>query len=102
MLRLAALFPTVLLGAVLVALDARLWDEGGPGIVGFELAGFEGDSEEILAEWGSEGEDAARLSLLIDFPFLVAYSAFWALAVPRVRVLAVAAGAFDALENVCL
>ena len=101
-MRLAALLVTVVLGAVLLAIDERLWDEGGPGVVGFELAGFDGDSERILAEWGRDGRSAARISLLVDFPFLVAYSAFWALAVPRLRALAVAAGAFDALENVCL
>ena len=92
---------------VLGAIDNRMWDAGGPGIVGFELAGNEENAEEILAEWGDEGKDAARLSLWIDFPFLVVYSAFWALAARalggrRVWVAAPVAGAFDFLENVCL
>ena len=100
MKRLGAL--ALLLALVLLAVDARLWDEGGPGIVGFELAGFDGDSEEILAEWGSDGRGAARLSLWLDFPFLAAYTGFWALAARRLWPVAVAAGVFDALENACL
>jgi hypothetical protein len=74
-----------------------------------------------LAEWGDEGEDAARESLWIDFGFLLAYGAFLTLALAATRDLArhrewrrmTAIGAvvvffgalgagFDALENVCL
>jgi pimeloyl-ACP methyl ester carboxylesterase len=89
---------------VLSAIDLRLWDEGGPGIVGFELA-WEGDEvDRILAEWGSDGRDAANLSLWLDFPFLVAYGVFWALAArpSRLWVLAPLAAGFDVLENVVL
>ena len=100
MKRLAAL--TLVLGAALLAIDERLWDEGGPGIVGFELAGFDGDSEAVLAEWGPDGRGAARLSLWLDFLFLAAYSGFLALAARPLWPVALAAGAFDALENVCL
>ena len=105
---------------VLAGLDERMWDEGGPGIIGFELAGDTESAERILAEWGDEGRDAARLSLWLDFLYLAAYAAFWALAVRAARDLALrrgwnrlaragavwpaalAAGAFDVLENVGL
>ena len=92
---------------VLAAIDSWMWDEGGPGIVGFELAGSEQNADEILAEWGEDGKAAARLSLWLDFPFLVVYSAFWALAARalgsgRAWIAAPVAGAFDVLENICL
>jgi len=101
--------------------DERMQDTGGPGIVPFELAGGQDRADEILAEWGEDGQDAARESLWIDFGFLLAYGAFLTLALAAVRDLArergwrrlaalgavvvsfgaLAAG-FDALENVCL
>jgi pimeloyl-ACP methyl ester carboxylesterase len=104
--RWALFVAAALLGVVLLAIDERMWDEGGPGIVGFELAGDGGDARRVLGEWGPDGRDAARLSLWLDFLFLAAYSGFWALAARglglRVWPLAPVAGAFDALENVCL
>jgi len=101
--------------------DGRMKDTGGPGIVPFELTGGQHRADEILAEWGEEGQDAARESLWIDFGFLLAYGAFLSLALASVRDLArnrgwhrlagigaiavyfgaIGAG-FDALENVCL
>ena len=109
------------LGIVLLAIDDRMWDEGGPGIVGFELAGSREDSRWILAEWGRDGRDAARLSLWLDFAYLVMYAAFWALAVRAARDAAalrgwrslagaggrlwrlpIVAAAFDVAENVSL
>lgn len=96
-------------------------DTGGPGIVPFELAGGQHGADEILAEWGEDGQDAARGSLWIDFGFLVAYGTFLTIALATVRDLAAERGwrrlaaiggiavsfgalgaAFDALENVCL
>jgi pimeloyl-ACP methyl ester carboxylesterase len=77
---------------VLAAIDLRMWDEGGPGIVGFELAGTEAAARDILAEWGPDGRDAARLSLWLDFPFLVLYAIFWALAALACRDLALRQG----------
>lgn len=96
-------------------------DAGGPGMVPFELTGGEERADEILAEWGEEGQDAARESLWIDFGFLLAYGAFLTLALAATRDLArergwrrlgaigrvvVSFGAlgagFDALENICL
>ena len=59
--------------ASLAMLDRRMQATGGPGIIPFELAGPE-RSPEILRVWGREGRRAARASLLLDFPFLVAYT----------------------------
>jgi len=101
--------------------ENRAKDTGGPGIVPFELSGGQGKADEILAEWGEEGQDAARESLWIDFGFLLAYGALLTLALAATRDLArrrgwarmaavgaaiisfgaLAAG-FDALENICL
>ena len=111
----------LLVGGVLLAIDGRMWDEGGPGIVGFELAFDEESADRILAEWGGDGRDAARLSLWLDFLYMALYGAFWTLAAAAVRDLArgrawsrfAAAGSVavaaavvaplaDALENVCL
>jgi hypothetical protein len=47
---------------------------GGPGIIPFELAGSTEKAQAIMARWGSEGRAAARRSLVLDFPYLVAYS----------------------------
>lgn len=95
--------------------------EHGPGMVPFELTGGQDRADEILAEWGDEGQDAAREQLWMDFGFLLAYGAFLTLALAAVRDMArsrgwhrlAAAGAvvvffgalgagFDALENICL
>lgn len=101
--------------------DQRMQDTGGPGIVPFEVAGSQDRADEILAEWGEEGQDAARESLWIDFGFLIAYGTFLTLALSTVRDIARDRGwgrlaaigavvvsfgalgaAFDALENICL
>jgi hypothetical protein len=101
--------------------DSRMKDTGGPGIVPFELTGGQDRADEILAEWGEKGQDAARESLWIDFGFLLAYGTFLTLALAAVRDLAIERGwrrlatigglalcfgalaaGFDALENVCL
>lgn len=112
---------SVVLIVGLAVLDGWMTATGGPGIVAFEVAGFEGESSRILVEWGAQGQDAARRSLWLDFLFLVAYGAFLTLAVFAVRaalsrrgwarvarvgrvvaVLPVAAAVFDAVENVGL
>jgi len=101
--------------------ENRMTDTGGPGMIPFELTGGQGRASEILAEWGDQGQDAARESLWIDFGFLLAYGAFLTLALAATRDLArrrgwqrmAAIGAvvvffgalgagFDALENICL
>jgi nitrate/nitrite transporter NarK len=101
--------------------EERMQDTGGPGMVPFELTGGQDRADEILSEWGEDGQDAAHESLWIDFGFLLAYGAFLTLALAAVRDLARERGwrrlaaiggvvasfgalgaAFDALENVCL
>lgn len=112
---------TAVLFVVLGLLDLRMQDTGGPGIVGFELAGSTERATQILGEWGEAGQDAARLSLWLDFLFLIAYGAFLPLAILAVRdaarrngwdgyarygtaiaVLPVAAALCDAIEDVGL
>jgi hypothetical protein len=101
--------------------ENRMTDSGGPGMVPFELTGGQNRADEILAEWGEDGQDAARESLWIDFGFLLAYGSFLTLALVAVRDLARERGwrrlaavggvvvsfgalgaACDAFENVCL
>lgn len=112
---------TVILLLAMLPAEQRMQDSGGPGMVPFELAGGQDRADEILGEWGEEGQDAARESLWIDFGFLLAYGAFLTFALAAVRDLArergwrrlaaiggvvvsfgVLVAAFDAIENVCL
>ena len=53
--------------------ENRMKDTGGPGMVPFELSGGQHRADEILAEWGEDGQAAARQQLWIDFGFLLAY-----------------------------
>jgi hypothetical protein len=111
----------LVLWAFLVYQDERIKDSGGPGIVPFEVAGSSERAEEILAEWGEDGRDAARVSLIVDYPYLVAYSIFLATACtigserlarrgfarlaragPAIGWGAVVAGALDAIEDAAL
>jgi hypothetical protein len=115
---IASAAASIVIGAVLIVLDARMMDSGGPGIIGFELAGSEERAAEILADWGEDGTDAAKASLWIDYAYILAYGAFLILAAwatrdlartrgwPRMAALgslmmALAAGAaaFDAIED---
>lgn len=102
----------------LLEMERRMRKTGGPGIVAFELAGTPKRSTKIMRKWGAEGQAAARISLVLDYPFLVTYSGLqfigcmWARDQLRSgplaaagRVIApaqIAAGAFDAVENTAL
>jgi hypothetical protein len=118
---IASALASIAIGVVLIVLDARMMDAGGPGIVGFEFAGSEDGAAEILADWGDEGTDAAKASLRIDYAYIVAYGTFLVLAAWATRDLAqargwprmaafgtvvipfaAAAAAFDAIEDVGL
>jgi hypothetical protein len=96
-------------------------DEGNPSIVEFEFAWDEERAAEIRADWGDEGQDAARLSLWVDFVYLLSYGAFLVVASAATRDLASRRGwrrmaafgalavpfsavgaAFDAVEDVFL
>jgi nitrate/nitrite transporter NarK len=110
----------VLLLLAMSSAENRMQDNG-PGMVPFELNGGQHRADEILSEWGDEGQDAAREQLWIDFGFLLAYGTFLTLALASVRDMArgrnwrrlaaiggvvasfgaLGAG-FDALENICL
>ncbi len=111
---------TIALLLPLAAIDRRLQATGGPGIIPFELAG-PGGTEAILDRWGEEGRRWAIASLLLDFPFLVAYTRANLAIVERLgrradyaddRILAslarpvgllhIVAGASDAVENAAL
>jgi hypothetical protein len=102
----------------LLALERRMQRTGGPGIIPFELAGTPDRARRIMDAWGADGRAAARASLVLDYPFLVAYTGFnravagaagaaldrrgltgLARAAPAVGAAQVAAGAFDAAEN---
>jgi hypothetical protein len=111
----------VALLTVLLPQERRMRRTGGPGIIGFELAGNPERSQRIMARWGEEGRAAARASLLLDFPYLVTYAvlqsaacnsagdalrrggwpplARWAPLIARAQF---AAAAFDATENLSL
>lgn len=111
---------TLLLLWAMSPLEDRM-QANGPGMVTFELSGSQERAEEILAEWGEDGRDAAREQLWIDYGFMLAYGALLGLAGAAVRDLChrrglprlaragriavwlgpLAAG-FDALENACL
>lgn len=118
---IAAGLATLALLLAMSPADQRMQDTGGPGIVPFELTGGQDRADEILAEWGEDGQAAARESLWIDFGFLLAYGIFLTLALAATRDLARMRGwrrlariggivvsfgalgaAFDALENICL
>lgn len=104
---------------VLTVIDQRLGATGGPSILSLEFAGSPDRAAEIMAEWGVHGRYLARLSLWIDFGFMLSYGAFFALAALATRdfarerdlralavagiitpALAVAAALFDAAENI--
>jgi hypothetical protein len=112
---------TLVLFAVLVALDARMQDAGHHGIVAFEVAFTSGKAHEILVAWGSKGHDAARLSLWLDYLYLAAYGAFlflavralgdalagrgmdgWARPAAAISLLALVCAAADAVEDAFL
>jgi hypothetical protein len=110
---------TVLFDAAILLIDRGLEATGGPSILSLEFAGNLQRVEEISAEWGGHGIFLARLSLWIDFGFMVSYGAFFALAALAIRdfarernlrflatvgriapFAAVAAAVFDAAENI--
>jgi hypothetical protein len=112
---------TLALGVFLTAIDPATEAEGNPSIVDFEFAWDEQGAAEILDTWGEEGQDAARLSLWVDFAYLIAYGVFLTLAAMATRdwasanglrrlagagtvavIAAAATPVFDAIEDVWL
>jgi hypothetical protein len=72
---------SLVLLAVLAAIDGRMQDAGGYGILDFEVAFTSGKAQDIMRSWGSDGHDAAQLSLWLDFLFLTAYGLFLCLSI---------------------
>jgi hypothetical protein len=99
-------------GTIMLVLERRMRQTGGPGIIPFELAGNASRAEDIMARWGSDGQRAARLSLWLDFGYMATYGTFTALLVDRARrrrghapalpAVVIVAVAADATEGVSL
>jgi hypothetical protein len=79
---------TVVLTIVGVVLERPLHDAGGPGILAFEFAATKAHASQILAEWGPKGRHAARISLLVDYAYMLSYGGFFTLAGLATRDLA--------------
>lgn len=119
----------ILLGITMVALtvvpflvfEKPLERTGGPGILSFEFAATKARASQILTEWGPKGRDIARLSLIVDYAYMISYGSFFTLAGLATRdvaltrnwrglatagtivpFFALAAAIFDAIENVLL
>ena len=107
---LAALALFVVLGIV----DEQIKESGGPGILPFGVGFTSENARETRAQWGEEGRSDAKLSLWLDYAFLVAYAAFFSLAVTALvealrwrrwsflATFPLAAAVCDALENAAL
>ena len=52
----------------------------GTGVIELELMRTTTKAEQVLRDYGSDGRSAARTSLWIDYPYLVCYALFYALA----------------------
>ncbi len=97
---------------VMTVLERRMRDAGGPGIIAFELAGSGFRAEQIMKQWGEEGQRAARASMWLDFGYMTTYGALLALLIERARqrrghpraltAAAAVAVAGDAIEGVSL
>lgn len=103
---------TLAYAAVMLVLERGMRKTGGPGIIGFELAGNAERVQEILAVWGADGRRWARWSLWLDFGYMLTYGASALLLIERVRsrhghpillrLLPIGAVAGDAIEGVTL
>lgn len=98
--------------ALMLEIERRLRQTGGPGIIPFELAGTADRASEMMGRWGIRGQKLARISLRFDFGYMLTYGAHTALLVNRARqrqghgpaVLALVLGAIggDAVEGLSL
>lgn len=94
---------------------------GTPSILEFEFVGTAQRASRFLAEWGMDGRESVRVSLIVDYGFMVSYGAFVTLGGLAARDFgrrhgrqalasagrivpwfAAAAAVFDALENAFL
>ncbi|OBK33299.1 hypothetical protein A5658_13810 [Mycobacterium sp. 1245111.1] len=98
--------------AGMLVLERRMRATGGPGIIAFELAGSGFRAEQIMAQWGRDGQRAARTSMWLDFGYMTTYGVLVALLIERARrrwghpraltSAALVAVAGDAIEGVSL
>lgn len=112
---------TVAFDVILIVFDQKMQETGGPSILGFEFAGSQEQAAAVMAEWGGSGRHYARLSLWIDYGFMLSYGSFFALAALATRdfarenrmrwlaaagavapIAAISAAGFDAIENAFL
>lgn len=97
---------------LMLLVDRGMRKTGGPGIIPFELAGTAARAEEIMTTWGGAGQRAARLSLWLDFGYMLTYGTLAALLVDTTRrrrggpvvlqMLVIGAVAGDAVEGIAL
>ncbi len=107
---------TVLISRAFVAPETAMRARGA-GIVDYELAFTAEKAGAMLTAWGSEGQEAARVSLLIDFGFIPSYAVALAgitllitraqpgllqVAGLRIAPVPILAAVFDILENLML
>jgi hypothetical protein len=64
---------------VALGLLERSLPAGTPGIIEFEFVRSSGRAARFLSEWGPDGRDTVRASLLVDYGFMVAYGSFFTL-----------------------
>ena len=102
---------TLGLFVLLAVIDEQIKETGGPGIISFEVEFTSDNARETLAAWGEDGRSDAKLSLWLDYPFLIAYAAFFSLAAVAliealgwrrwefIATLPLAGAVCDAIEN---
>lgn len=98
--------------AAMLLIERRMRKTGGPGIVAFEVAGTAARADEIMTAWGADGQRWARLSMWLDFGYMLTYGTLVGLLIDRVRgrrgdpialqLLPIGAVAGDAVEGVAL
>lgn len=70
---------------IALAIIERSLPSGTPGILEFEFVRNADRASRFLSEWGREGRDSVRLSLIVDYGFMVSYGAFVTLAGLAIR-----------------
>lgn len=71
--------------ATMLLIERGMRRTGGPGIVAFEVAGNAARAQEILTAWGDDGRRWARVSLRLDFGYMLTYGALVGLLIDKVR-----------------
>ena len=97
---------------MMLLVERRMRQTGGPGIIPFELASNASRAEVMMTRWGRDGQRAARLSLWLDFGYMATYGTLVGLLVDRARrrrghpaavpAIVIVAVAADATEGISL